>query len=355
MLGVILGHAEMALEQIDAEHPLHEDLKEIEQAANRSADLTRQLLAFARKQTIQPRIIDLNEVIAGMLKMIQRLIGENIMLDWKPAVALWPVRMDPSQIDQIMANLCVNSRDAISGIGSITIKTANFVIDRENYKGREECIPGEYVQISVKDDGCGIEEAALANIFEPFFTTKKVGEGVGLGLATVYGIVRQNKGFLNVESKSGKGTIFEIYLPRHRETNEKIDEPKPAPATKGKETVLLVEDEPTVLKLTLTMLKRLGYSVLAAHTPGEAILLAERHSKEISILITDIIMPEMNGRDLARKLQTLYPHLQCVFMSGWTADAMVDQGMLDPNTNFLQKPFSMKELAGAMLKARMKD
>jgi two-component system, cell cycle sensor histidine kinase and response regulator CckA len=355
MLGVILGHAEMAIEQIDPEHPLHENLKEIQNAANRSADLTRQLLAFARKQAIQPRIIDLNEIIAATLKMIQRLIGENIRLEWKPAGTLWPVKMDPSQIDQILANLCVNSRDAISGNGNITIKTANFVLRTENYRGNDGCVPGEYVQISVKDNGRGMDEATLGNIFEPFFTTKQVGEGTGLGLATVYGIVRQNDGFVHVESKPGEGTILEVYLPRHVASKDATERLESEAATRGNETVLLVEDEPTVLKVAMTMLKKLGYAVLPAHSPGEALRLAENYSKEITIVITDIIMPEMNGSELARKLQSLYPHLKYVFMSGWTADAMVDQGMLDPQTNFLQKPFSIKELAGALLKARQKD
>ncbi len=355
MLGVILGRTEMALEQIDPSHSVHGDLVEIQKAASRSADLTRQLLAFARKQIILPRILDLNDAISGILAMLHRLIGENIRLDWKPGAALWPVRMDPSQIDQILANLCVNSRDAISGIGQIVIQTANFEICTENFKGHEGCVPGEYVQISVGDDGRGMDEATLANIFEPFFTTKGVGEGTGLGLATVYGIVRQNNGFVHVESKPGNGTMFEMYLPRYTGAPEESEVIELAPASNKKDSILLVEDEPTVLKLAQAMLRKLGYAVLAAPTPGEALRLADAHSREIDIIITDIVMPEMNGRDLAAKLQTTYPHLQCVFMSGWTADAMVDQGMLDPGTIFLQKPFSMKELANALQRARQRD
>ena len=215
MLGVILGHAELALEQVDPAQPLHADLEEIRKAAERSADLTRQLLAFARKQTVAPKVLDLNETVEGMLKMLRRLIGEDIDLAWLPGADLWPVKMDPSQIDQILANLCVNARDAIAGVGKVTIETGNGAFDEDYCADHAGFVPGEYVLLAVSDDGCGMDKETLAHIFEPFFTTKEMGKGTGLGLATVYGIVKQNNGFINVYSEPGQGTTFKIYLPRH--------------------------------------------------------------------------------------------------------------------------------------------
>ena len=215
MLGVILGHAEMAMEQVDSAHPLHADLQEIQKAAKRSADLTRQLLAFARKQTIAPKVLDLNETVEGMLKMLRRLIGEDIDLAWLPDNNLWLVKVDPSQMDQILANLCVNARDAITGTGKITIETANIAFDASYCAEHAGFVPGEYVLLAVSDNGCGMDKETQGRIFEPFFTTKGVGEGTGLGLATVYGIVKQNNGFINVYSEPAQGTTFRIYLPRH--------------------------------------------------------------------------------------------------------------------------------------------
>ena len=345
MLGVILGHAEMALEQVDSTQPLHGDLTEIRQAAERSADLTRQLLAFARKQTIAPQVLDLNETVTGMLSMLKRLIGEDIDLCWQPQADLWPVRVDPSQIDQILANLCVNARDAIADVGKMTIETGNSTVDKTYCAHHPGFAPGEYVRLVVSDDGCGMDKETLTHLFEPFFTTKAVGQGTGLGLATVYGIVKQNGGFMDVDSEPDKGTTFTIYLPRQVAKAEQIRKEGPtSPAAQGHETVLVVEDEPAILKISTRMLETQGYTVLAARTPGEAIHLAREHAAEIHLLMTDVVMPEMNGRDLAKNLLSLYPQLKRLFMSGYTADVIAHQGVLDEGVHFIQKPFSAKDL-----------
>jgi PAS domain S-box-containing protein len=346
MLGVILGHAELAQRQINQNEPVYKNLEEIRKAAQRSADIARQLLAFARKQTVAPKVLDLNETVEGMLKMLRRLIGEDINLAWLAGAGLWQVKMDPSQIDQILANLCVNARDAISGVGKISVETANCVFDPEYCNDHAGFVAGEFVRISVSDTGCGIDKETLNHIFEPFFTTKKIGEGTGLGLATVYGAVKQNNGFINTYSEPGKGTTFTIYLPRYTGTIEQPHtEKQVAPILRGSETILLVEDEPAILEVTTVMLQFLGYSVLPACTPGEAIRLAEEFAGEIHLLATDVVMPEMNGRDLATRIQTKKPMMKCLFMSGYTADIITHHGVLDEGVHFLQKPFSQKELA----------
>ena len=286
MLGVILGHVEMAMDEINNDHPLFHDLREIHNAAQRSADITRQLLAFARKQTIAPKVIDLNRSVEGILKMLQRLIGEDVALIWKPGYKLWTVKVDSSQLDQILANLCVNARDAISDVGTITIETSNFVFDEE-YCKRDVCfVAGDYVMLALSDTGCGMDNTVLKHIFEPFYTTKDISKGTGLGLATVYGIVKQNNGFINVYSEPGRGTTFKIYLPRHRSNMDHAGtEATSKPVKGGHETVLLVEDEPSILKMTSIMLQRLGYSVTAVGTPGEAIQVVENSNDKIHLLI----------------------------------------------------------------------
>ena len=350
MLGVILGHAEMAMEQVDPAEPLFADLQEICKAAERSADIIRQLLAFARKQTVAPKVIDLNGTIEGMLRMLRRLIGENITLTWIPGPGLWAVRIDPSQIDQILANLCVNARAAIPGVGKITVKTGNSSLDHTYCAAHMNCLPGEYVRISVSDTGCGMDTLTLARIFEPFFTTKDVGEGTGLGLSTVYGIVKQNEGFINVSSKPGQGSTFTISLPRHPgNTGQTRRGPVAESAAGGHETVLLVEDELTILQITATMLQRLGYFVLAANSPHEAIRLAGEYTGDIHLLLTDVIMPEMNGWDLAERLLPRRTGMKCLFMSGYPANIIANQGKVNAGVCFLQKPFSQKSLAAKIL------
>ncbi len=345
MLGVILGHTEMALDQTDPAQPVFSDLQEIRKAAQRSADLTRQLLTFARKQTIAPKVIDLNETVEGMLKMLRRLIGEDIHLIWLPGKNLLPVKMDPSQIDQILANLCVNARDAIAGVGKLTIETGAAVFDDAYCAVHAGFVPGEYVLLAVSDNGCGMDKEIVGRLFEPFFTTKEVGKGTGLGLASVYGAVRQNNGFINVYSEPGQGTTFRIYLPRHRAgTRVRTDTATAKPSVCGSETILLVEDEPAILRMAAMMLERLGYAVITAQTPGEAIRLAREHGGPIDLLMTDVVMPEMNGRDLAKNLLSIHPDIKRLFMSGYTANVIAHHGVLDEGVHFIQKPFSLKDL-----------
>ena len=345
MLAVILGNVEMAMEQIEPTHALHAELQEVRKAAERSADLTRQLLAFARKQTVVPKVLDLNETVEGMLKMLRRLIGEHIELSWRPGGDSGQVKMDPSQIDQILVNLCVNARDAIGPTGAITIETGGVVLDDSACDGQVGAMPGDYVRLNVSDDGCGMDRDTQAHLFEPFFTTKGVGQGTGLGLATVYGIVKQNNGFVSVYSEPGEGTTFKIYLPRHAARAEAaVAEGSAAPPKPGHATILLVEDEPAILNMVRSLLQRWGYAVIAASMPGEAIRLAERYPGEIDLLISDVVMPEMNGRDLAKSLLALYPGLKRLFMSGHTADILAHHGVLDGGVHFIQKPFSMKGL-----------
>ena len=285
MLGVIIGQAELALDEPGIDEKLKAGLNEIRKAAERSANLTRQLLAFARKQAIAPRVIDLNQAVEGLLKMMRRLIGEDIALTWLPASNLWPVKMDPSQVDQILANLCVNSRDAIGGAGSVTVQTANHSFDETFCKSHKEFSQGEYVCLAVSDDGCGMDEQTIEHLFEPFFTTKEVGRGTGLGLATVYGIVKQNRGFIIVDSFPGKGTTFEIYIPRHEGqlAEQKADKPEPSEKGKG-ETVMVVEDDPSLLLLISRILTGLGYRVLAAASGEPALAMAESHQGPIHLL-----------------------------------------------------------------------
>ncbi|MGC4121632.1 MAG: PAS domain S-box protein [Myxococcales bacterium] len=352
MLCVILGHAGMSLSQLAPEHPLYASLEQIRAAATHSADLTRQLLAFARKQTVAPQVLSLNDTVSATLKMLRRLIGEDIDLRFEAGEGLWPVKVDPSQIDQILANLCLNSRDAIVGVGHIELRTRNCSVDADTCQKHPGASPGDYVQLSVRDDGHGMDRAIMARLFEPFFTTKEVGKGTGLGLATVYGAVRQNGGFIDVESAPGQGATFRIHLPRHLLAAEPAQAAKaPLAAGRGHETVLVVEDEEAVLALAVSMLERHGYRVLSAQTPRDALRQAKEHAGEIDLLVTDVIMPEMNGRELLRELLPLFPRLRSLFVSGYTADIVAPQGVLEPGVVFLQKPFSDEELVGKVREA----
>jgi len=346
MLSVILGYAELALEKVDPVDPLHADLKIIITAAKRSADITRQLLTFARKQTIAPVVLDLNQTVETMLAMIRRLIGEDIDLAWLPKAHLCPIKMDPTQVNQILVNLCVNARDAFVGAGKITIETGNVVFDAAYCADHFGFVEGAYVLLTVSDDGCGMSREVMGHLFDPFFTTKAEGHGTGLGLSTVHGIVKQNEGFINVYSELGNGTTFRIYLPQHVEQDVVSVQTKPLgmPLSQG-ETVLVVEDEPVLLMMAQMMLRKLGYQVLAAGTPSEAIELAKKHESQIHLAITDVVMPEMNGRELAECLRPLCPGLKILFMSGYPADVIARRGVLEAGVNFLQKPFSVNELA----------
>jgi PAS domain S-box-containing protein len=346
MLSLIIGYTEMGLDKVKPDNPLHQDLREILYAGERSAEITRQLLAFARKQNIVPRILDLNETVGSMLNMLRRLIGESIEMCWIPGNKLGRVRMDRSQVNQLLANLCVNARDAISDVGTITIETANVYLDEQYCRDHAEVTSGEYVLLAVSDNGKGMDRDTQNKIFEPFFTTKEVGQGTGLGLATVYGIVRQNNGFINVYSEPGKGTTFRIYIPGLGES-PKVDRLKRnTEISRGKgETILIVEDEDSILKLGTSMLTDLGYRVLSAKIPEEALELVEKHENDIDLLITDVVMPRMNGRELAERLRSRFPGLKVLYMSGYTANVIAHHGILEEDIFFLQKPFSKRELA----------
>jgi len=345
-LTAIMGYTELAMTDAEPKGPLHDDLNEILKASRHAKDITRQLLAFARKQTIAPKVLDLNTSIESMLKMIRRLIGENIDLAWFPGKNLWPVKMDPAQIDQILANLCVNAKDAIAGVGKITIETWVIVLDEAYCAGHRGFVPGEFVLMAISDDGCGMDKETIDNIFEPFFTTKDIDKGTGLGLSTVYGIVKQNNGFINVYSEPGKGTTIKIYLPRNEGKAVEIQRERTEQIPQGHgETILLVEDDISILKLIQKILNGLGYKVLAANSPKSALKLAKEHNSEIHLLVTDVIMPEMNGLEMANSLQSLYPDLKRVFMSGYTADTIAHHGFLDEGIDFIQKPCSRTDLA----------
>jgi len=346
MLSVILGYTELAMKKVAPDHTLYSDLEKIYKAALHSTDITRQLMAFARKQIIIPVVFDLNMNVTNMLNMLRRLIGENIDLIWLPYEYPCQVKMDPGQIDQILANLCVNARDAIAETGRITIESGHVTIDESYCAEHSEFLPGEYVVVLVTDDGCGMTKEILAQIFEPFFTSKAVGKGTGLGLSTVYGIVKQNNGFIYVESEPGHGTTFRLYLKRYvgQAVNVKADISIDIPQGKD-ETVLLVEDEPMLMNMQKLILEKLGYRVLAASLPSKALALAEQHKNEISLVITDVVMPEMSGITLAERLKTLYPGMKNLFMSGYTADAIAHKNNTDKRVNFIQKPFSINDLA----------
>jgi CheY-like chemotaxis protein len=348
LLGVILGNVELALGQVDPGLPLYDDLTAIRQAAERSADLTRQLQCFARNRPCDPTVLNLNETVTGMFKMLKRFVGENVDLVWKPEMALWPVKADTSQIDQVLVNLCVNARDAIADVGKITIETKNIVVGEAYCAEHAGVALGEYVQLTVSDAGHGKDKSPLPRRSEPCFTAHGARQGSGLGLTTVYGILKQNSGFVEVLGTPGQGATFKIHLPRYAGQVEQTPAfDASAPARRGKETLLLVEDDPALLKITKRMLAAQGYAVLAANTPGEAILLAWEHAPEIQLLLVDVIMPEMNGRELKNKLMTLNPHFKCLFMSGYRANAIVNCGMTDhgAHTDFIQKPFTMKEIS----------
>jgi PAS domain S-box-containing protein len=345
MLSVILGYSELAMQQAKPNKAVHDALKEIQKAAQRSADVTRQLLGFARKQTIEPKVIDLNKTVESMLKMLRRLIGEDIDLVWQPTTDLWTVMVDPSQIDQIMVNLCVNARDAITGVGKIIIETNNVAIDESYCENYPYFVPGNFILITVSDDGCGMDKQTMSEIFDPFFTTKEADMGTGLGLATVYGIVKQNNGYINVYSEPHHGTTFKIFLPRHEIALSSLQK-KSSKVTyaRGNETILLVEDESSILEMTTMMLERLGYTVLIAQTPGKAIQIVHQYTDQIHLLMTDVVLPEMDGRKLSQKLLAVHPKLKCLFMSGYTANVIALRAVIENGMKLLRKPFSIEQL-----------
>ncbi len=345
MLQVILGNTSLALQETPPESRVHEELCEIQRSAERSAELTRQLLAFARKQAVSPKVLNLNNTVSGLIKMLQRLIGENLQLAWSPGGNVWPVKIDPAQIDQVLVNLCVNARDAMPGVGRISIETANVHLDETYVRTHPECVPGDYVMLVVSDTGPGLDPQAREHLFEPFFTTKELGKGTGLGLATVFGIVKQNLGLINVYSESGKGTTFKIYLPRTEGTAVSAHEASVTPSLpNGSETVLLVEDEEQILNLGKRILQQRGYQVLAAQSPKEALELARKYAGRIDLLITDVVMPGMNGKELRRQIDVIQPGIRCIYVSGYTAEVIAHDGLLEGDVHFLQKPFTLRTL-----------
>lgn len=350
MLTVILGHSEMALELIDPSDEAYTDLEAIRQAATRSADLTRQLLAFARKQIVTPIILTLNSAVEKLLPMLRRLIGEHITLTWIPDSNNAEVNIDPSQIDQILVNLCINARDSITGHGTITLECKSSPLpDFTDKASNSVILPVNHVTLSVRDDGSGIDKNDLQHIFEPFFTTKEPGKGTGLGLSMVYGIIKQNNGTIECQSERGKGTIITVYLPLYRAPSEAaqgtVQNTRPVELPhKGHQTILLVEDELPILKLSKLILERNGYTVLAAATPAEALWKADNYNGVIDLLLTDVMMPQMNGSELSKKLHASRPELKTLFMSGYTADIIANNGMLDDAINFIQKPITIKSL-----------
>jgi CheY-like chemotaxis protein len=320
-------------------------VEEIRKAAERATALTRQLLAFGRRQVLQPQVLDLNEVVANMDRMLQRLIGEDIHLLTVLDAELWPVKVDPGQIEQVIMNLAVNARDAMPGGGKLTIETANVVLDEKYARRHVSVKPGPCVMLAVTDNGCGMDKETQSHLFEPFFTTKAKEEGTGLGLSTVYGIVKQSGGNIWAYSESGLGTTFKIYLPRVEEA-VKTYKPKVVPTVSpgGSETILLVEDEEAVRAIVSKILQNKGYTVLEAHHGHEALQICKDHQGPIHLMVTDVVMPHMSGRELAERLTSLRPELRVLYMSGYPDKAIAHPGVLEAGTSFLQKPFTLSAL-----------
>jgi two-component system, cell cycle sensor histidine kinase and response regulator CckA len=346
LLTVINGYSDLTLKRLPAEDPLRLNLEEIRKAGERAASLTRQLLAFSRKQVLQPKVLDLNVVVRETEKLLRRLIGEDIELRAALEPRLGSVKADPGQIEQVLMNLAVNARDAMPRGGKLTIGTENAYLD-EGYVAHHIAVaPGRYVMLSVSDTGTGMDEQTQARIFEPFFTTKEAGKGTGLGLSTVYGIVKQSGGHLWVYSEVGRGTTFKVYLPRVDEgAREYGQAPGPVEGLQGTETILLAEDDELVRNMTRIILSDYGYRVLAASNGEAAISICERAEGPIHLLLTDVVMPGMSGRELADRIALLRPGVKVLFMSGYTEDAIVHHGVLDEGVNFLQKPFTPDDLA----------
>ena len=342
----IMSYVELCRDELPPEHSVRSYLDEIAKEAQHSADIARQLLAFARKQHIAPKVLDLNGVLAGMLGLLRQLLGEDIDLDWRPDTALWPVKLDPAQIAQIMENLCANARAAIAGVGKVAIETANVTLDQAYCVEHAEAAPGEYIRLTISDTGCGMDAQRVASLFDPFFTTQDLAKGAGLGLASAFGIVKQNAGHIEVRSEVGKGTTFSLYLPRAtREAGTGSVAVAPVGLPRGTETILVAEDEKSVRVTSRLFLEALGYTVLAAETPEEALRLAGAHAGPLHLLLTDVIMPVMNEPDLAGRLAEAYPKLKCLFMSGYTAEVMAHRGALNEGMQFLSNPFSRDDLA----------
>src|SRR5713226_2276376 len=345
LLTVIISYTDLLLEDLGRDDPKREDVAAVRKAAEGAAALTHQLLAFSRKQVLQPKVLDVNATVATTEKLLRRLIGEDIQLVAKLASGLGRVKADPGQIEQVIMNLAVNARDAMPAGGQLTIETANVEMDQAYVRGHPLAQPGRYVMLAVSDTGIGMDEETKAHIFEPFFTTKEMGKGTGLGLATVYGIVKQSGGFIWLYSEPGQGTSFKIYMPRVDESAERATPAAAETLPRGTETVLVVEDAPAVRAVTRQVLERQGYTVLEAPNGEAALVLATKHHGPIHLLLTDVVMPGVNGRQVAEQLARPRPDMMVLFTSGYTDDSVVRHGILESGIAYLQKPFTPDSLA----------
>jgi PAS domain S-box-containing protein len=354
MLHVIIGFAELLRARVRQDEVLSGHVGEIERAARRAGEVTRQLLAFSRKQVISPVPSNLGALVAGTAATLGRLIGEDIALRVVADEGLWTVNVDPAQVDQILINLAVNARDAMPGGGKLTIETANVTLDEAYCRSHVGATPGQYVVLAVSDDGVGMDGETLSHLFEPFFTTKEVGKGTGLGLATIHGIVEQSRGFINVYSEVGRGTTIKIYLPRGTGGASPVEQPPEPLGSAGGGRVLVVEDDESVRRLTAAIVESLGYQVIATGSPAEAIELCAGGDPPIDVVLTDVIMPGISGKELRARLQSLRPGLKVVFTSAYTANVVANQGILEEDVSFIPKPFGMTDLARKLREALAK-
>jgi two-component system cell cycle sensor histidine kinase/response regulator CckA len=355
LLTVINGYSAQALESLNESDPLHQEIEQINKAGERAASLTRQLLAFSRRQILTPRVLDLNGIVSDMDRMLRRVLGEDIRLVATLERGLDSVHADPGQIEQVIMNLAVNARDAMPNGGQLLIETANIELDDAYAQKQRAVVPGRYVMLAVSDTGHGMDQETQERIFEPFFTTKPKGEGTGLGLSTVLGIVQQSGGNIWLYSEVGKGTTFKVYFPRIAAKPDPPLQRSQAKLATGSETILVVEDEDGVRLLILSVLKRAGYKVLEARGGNEALSLCESHQGSIHLVLTDTVMPQMSGRELISRLTGFRPESKYLFMSGYTDKAIVQHGAFDPQTPFLQKPFTPAALAAKVRETLDKD
>ena len=344
LLSVILSYSSILIGGMSPADPVRADIEEIKKAGERAAQLTRQLLAFSRQQILEPRILDLNEVITGMDEMIRRLVGEDVAVRTVPGKDLGKVKADPGHLEQVLMNLVVNARDAMPGGGNLTIETQNVELDAGYAQQHLGVTPGPHVMLAVSDTGTGMDKSTQQRIFEPFFTTKEKGKGTGLGLSTVFGIVQQSGGYIWVYSELGKGTTFKIYLPRTDEAGLEVEAPVQVTTVRGTETVLLVEDEEQLRIVARAVLLRNGYDILEARNGNEALVLCEKHEGPIHLLLTDVVMPQMSGPELAKRLRSIRPEMKVLYMSGYTEDAIVHHRVLSPGIALMQKPITPDSL-----------
>jgi CheY-like chemotaxis protein len=347
-LTIMLGNCDMVLADLNTDHPSHKKLKQVLDAGTRSAQLTRQLLAFARKQPIAPRILDLNVSLQAMESLLRRTVGEDIQIDLTLSPQLWRVHLDASQLDQIVMNLVVNAKDAMPHGGHIAITTENAVLSSDFCATHPGSSPGNYVALTVRDTGVGMDEETQRNAFEPFFTTKPLGQGTGLGLATIYGIVKQNNGYVDLRSVLNKGTTIRVYIPRSDAQQPVFGEERPTVSRRGGEMILIVEDNVQLRELVAKLLVRLGYRVLEANGPEDALLKCAGHSDHIHLLLTDVVMPETNGFELAQRIGKLRPGIHTIFMSGYAQHELSRYGAFNPDVHLIQKPFTPDELDRAI-------